>query len=86
MKGAPLLLVFVCTVLVVTFLLELGCGDDDRGQDQDQAKDPCGETFTCPPDGMINCMPVVPPERAPLCGGECHEWIVENCPDVQFSW
>ena len=39
----------------------------------------------CPPDGTINCMPIVPPERAPLCSGPYHEWIVRNCPGVQFT-
>ena len=80
MKGAALFLIFRCAVLVIPLLFPLGCGDDD------QAKAPCDETFTCPPDGTINCMPVVPPERGPLCAGEFHEWIVENCPNVEFSW
>ena len=80
MKGAALFLIFRCAVLVIPLLFPLGCGDDD------QAKAACDETFTCPPDGTINCMPVVPPERGPLCAGEFHEWIVENCPNVEFSW
>jgi hypothetical protein len=86
MKGAPLLLTFVCAVLVILLIFPLGYGDDDQVQTEGQARDPCEGTFTCLPDGTINCMPVVPPERGLLCGGECHEWIVENCPNVEFSW
>ncbi len=40
--------------------------------------------YTCPKDGTINCMPIVPPANVPLCTGPYHAWIVANCPGVMF--
>ena len=33
----------------------------------------------CPTTSSINCMPIVPEDRAYLCSGQFHEWIKENC-------
>jgi len=45
----------------------------------------CGK-YACPKQKVIDCMPIVPPERIRYCGGPYHEWIKENCPDVGFTW
>lgn len=42
--------------------------------------------YTCPPDGTINCMPIVPPANVPLCSGPQNAWIVANCPGVKFVY
>ena len=40
--------------------------------------------YTCPADKTIDCMPIVPPEKAALCSGPYHDWIAANC-DVTFA-
>lgn len=42
--------------------------------------------YTCPPDGTINCMPIVPAELVPLCSGPQHDFIVTSCPRVRFVY
>jgi len=62
-----------CTVSVVW--LVWGCAD------------PCVKPYRCPPpDTVYNCMPVVDPGMADLCGGECGDWIREHCPDVEWTY
>lgn len=43
------------------------------------------EKCICPVESTIDCMPVVPEERAELCDGPLHDWIVENCTGVEFT-
>jgi len=50
-----------------------------------EKKDPCDRPFSCPEPGYISCMPPVLPGNRE-CIGECHEWIVDNCPDVEFAY
>lgn len=44
------------------------------------------QAYTCPTKEEFNCMPSVIPENMPYCSGPYHEWIVENCPNISFSW
>jgi hypothetical protein len=39
---------------------------------------------TCPPDGTIDCTPPVSAQKADVCGGSYHQWVVQNCPNVHF--
>jgi predicted secreted protein len=41
--------------------------------------------FTCPPETMtiINCMPIVPANRAKYCAGDYRSWARSNC-DVSY--
>lgn len=41
--------------------------------------------YACPTDKTIDCQPMVPAERRPLCEGAEHDWIVANCPGVTFA-
>ena len=65
----------VTIVLCLASLLLLSC----------EEKEPCDRPFSCPEPGYINCMPPVLPGNNE-CIGECHEWIVDNCPDVEFAY
>ena len=51
-----------------------------------EEKEPCDKPYSCPNRAWIDCQPVVLPEFQDMCYGECHEWIVEHCPDVEFYW
>lgn len=47
--------------------------------------------YSCPAEKSINCMPTVVPDGTqanpkPECGGDYHEWIKQNCSDVQFTY
>ena len=42
--------------------------------------------YVCPEAGTIDCMPLVPPERAAVCSGPFHAWVVGQCPDVAFVY
>lgn len=44
------------------------------------------DSYTCPPNGTINCMPVVPMERQHLCGGSYAAWVKKNCPGVRYTY
>jgi hypothetical protein len=80
MKATTLSSIVVLLAFLLSSAVQVGCGDDDKD------KLPCDPPFTCPVQGTVDCMPVVPPSLEDLCVGECHEWIVENCPAVVFSW
>ena len=41
--------------------------------------------YSCPTEKTIDCQPIVPAERLPLCEGAEHDWIVANCPGVTFA-
>jgi len=47
------------------------------------------EGYTCPEPQTVNCMPMVLPsdniESVP-CSGPYHDWIKENCPNVEFVY
>ena len=47
---------------------------------------PPQQSFVCPADGYLNCMPIVPPERQAMCTGEYRMWIVHNCPNVEIVY
>jgi hypothetical protein len=68
--------IIVAVACAVTFFFMLGCED----------KEPCEKPYSCPNREWIDCQPVVLPEFQDMCYGECHEWIVEHCPDVEFYW
>jgi len=36
-------------------------------------------------DGIIDCMPIVPPENSQYCTRDYLSWAQVNCPDVQIS-
>ena len=64
------------SALLVLALSGLGACHDE--------KKPCEEPYSCPdPVTAFDCMP---PSQGMNneCVGECHDWIVENCPDVRF--
>lgn len=73
-SGWKRMLFVTCSLLLI---FSYACGDDG---------DTTGNTYECPAETNISCMPPVLPENAALCSGDYHNWIVENCPDVQFSY
>lgn len=44
------------------------------------------QSYVCPADGYLNCMPIVPPERQAMCSGDYREWITANCPNVEIVY
>lgn len=62
-------------VLFVLAACLVGTGCEDRA--------PCEKPYTCPAAGFINCEPPGGSQNS-LCVGECHDWIVDHCPDVEF--
>lgn len=44
--------------------------------------------FGCPKEKYIDCMPGpdMPPEKQKLCSGDYHEWIKNNCLNIQFAY
>lgn len=39
--------------------------------------------YSCPPTGIINCMPILDDERAKACSKEAISWYKQNCPNFQ---
>ncbi len=64
--------------LVIAAALAPSCGEESP-------KRPCDAPYSCPDPGWVDCMPPWPNDNNE-CLGECHQWIVDNCPDVQFAW
>ncbi|MBW2263011.1 MAG: hypothetical protein JRG91_13620 [Deltaproteobacteria bacterium] len=50
-----------------------------------EKKEPCEKPYSCPNVDYINCMPPVP-SGTDECIGECHDWIRDNCPDVEYAY
>jgi hypothetical protein len=46
----------------------------------------CEKPYSCPESEHINCRLPLSEGMQDLCSGECHEWILENCPEVEFAW
>ena len=58
-----------------------GCVADAGSSDANDGGD---AGYTCPPDGTIDCQPVVPPRNAAFCSAPYRSWIEANCPGVTF--
>jgi hypothetical protein len=65
---------FLLTLLVLAIA---SCGHDDKKH--------CEQPYSCPDPGWLDCMPPWPNDNNE-CVGECHDWIVDHCPDVKFAW
>jgi hypothetical protein len=50
------------------------------------SKKPCELPYTCPAVSGYDCMPPVALELQDVCGGACHDWIVQHCPGVGFTY
>ena len=44
----------------------------------------CDERDTCPDVAVVDCMPVVPAERASACSEPCAGWLRDSC-GVEFT-
>ena len=44
---------------------------------------PSGATYTCPPGGYVDCMPVLTPEKQKACSTDAMTWYKANCPDFK---
>ena len=58
------------------------CAQVENGPD----RSPPNESFVCPTDGFLNCMPIVPAERRSYCSADYRGWIVDNCPNVEIVY
>jgi len=75
---------FHCNARPVAADAGTGAGDAADGGDAGAA---CGASFACPAPGTtIDCMPVVPPALATICGNDCAKYVTEHCPGVSFTY
>jgi len=40
-------------------------------------------SYTCPPSGYVDCMPILTPEKQAACSKEAMTWYKSNCPDFK---
>jgi hypothetical protein len=79
-------------VRFVALVFMLGCAArSELGSPQPDGGDetlPCGNQLSCLPTGSYyDCQP--PLETAVLrlvCYGDCHDWVLANCPGVGFAY
>lgn len=50
---------------------------------QPLAVDAKKQSYVCPQNGWVNCMPILSPEGEKQCSGEAVEWYKANCPNFQ---
>jgi hypothetical protein len=40
-------------------------------------------SYTCPPSGYVDCMPILTPEKQAACSGAAMAWYKANCPNFK---
>lgn len=40
-------------------------------------------TYTCPPNGYVDCMPILTPEKQVACSADAMTWYKANCPNFK---
>jgi len=58
-------------LLLLAATITAGCMEQEKADSPEQS-------FTCPDQPTINCMPG-PDERHPACSGNYSQWVQENC-------